>query len=384
MIQQSQRREWRRRRRRRNNIRVLLKILILILLLSGIVYGGKKLYDIYNTNSSKGNSTSKKSNTTGSANETGKAKNPDETEESQQPKPTDIANNPDATGKPNSSDKVDGADNPGTSDMSGEGNKPGSTDKSDEGNKAGTTNQSDEGNKTGSTGKSDEGNKAGTTNQSDERNKTDQSTGAKASDNQKGNGNSAKADDSYFDDAVFIGDSRTEGFGMYSGLKNTTVYSEKGVMVDNILKDKVVKMNGTKVTVIDALKSKSFGKVYIMLGVNELGWPYDDVFIDHYRDVIDAIKDVQPNAEICIQSIIHVSKEKDKNPPTYINNKIISKRNKLIKKMAEEENVIYLDLNPALTDSSGYLFSEASTDGVHLNQKYCLVWKDYLLEHTLN
>ena len=360
MVQQSQRREWRRRRRRRNNLRVLLKILILILLLCSIVYGGKKLYNIYNTNSSKGNSTSKKSNTTGSANETGKAKNPDETEESQQPKPTDIANNPDATGKPNSSDKVDGADNPGTSDMSGEGNKPGSTDKSDEGNKAGTTNQSDKGNK------------------------TDQSTGAKDSDNQKGNGNSAKADDSYFDDAVFIGDSRTEGFGMYSGLKNTTVYSEKGVMVDNILKDKVVKMNGTKVTVIDALKSKSFGKVYIMLGVNELGWPYDDVFIDHYRDVIDAIKDVQPNAEICIQSIIHVSKEKDKNPPTYISNKTINRRNELIKKMAEEENVNYLDLNPVLTDRSGYLFPEASTDGIHLNQKYCLVWKDYLLEHTLD
>lgn len=36
----------------------------------------------------------------------------------------------------------------------------------------------------------------------------------------------------YFDDAVFIGDSRTEGLIMYTDLPNTTAYTDKGLMVD--------------------------------------------------------------------------------------------------------------------------------------------------------
>lgn len=350
MIQQTKRKEWRKRRRRRNKTRFLLKILILILILCGIGYGGKKLYDIYNTRPSKNNSL-EVSNTTNPTDDTEKAKNPEETTESEQGESTDIIDNPDASKEPNSSDKVDGVDKSDESDKSDEVNKPDETDKSDEIDKSDTADKPD---------------------------------GTKETDNQKGNESSGKVDDSYFDDVVFIGDSRTEGFGMYSGLKNTTVYSEKGLMVDTIFKDNAVKINGTKVTIIDALKSQSFGKVYIMLGVNELGWPYDDIFIDHYRKVINAVKESQPDAEIFIQSIIHVSKEVDKKPPTYLNNKLINKRNTLIKKMAEEENVNYLDLNQVLTDSSGYLFTDASTDGIHLNQKYCLVWKDYLLKHTLN
>lgn len=187
-------------------------------------------------------------------------------------------------------------------------------------------------------------------------------------------------DSSYFDDAVFIGDSRTEGFGMYSGLKNSVFYTEKGLMVDTIFKLKPVKSKNGKITILDALKQRSFGKVYIMLGVNELGWVYDSIFIDKYTQLLDAIKKSQPGAVIYVQSILHVSKEKSDKDKIYNNNKI-NKRNKLLKKMAEDEGVVYLDVNEAVTNKEGALYADASKDGVHLNKDYCLKWKDYLMKH---
>ena len=48
-----------------------------------------------------------------------------------------------------------------------------------------------------------------------------------------------KADKSYFDDALFIGDSRTVGISEYSDLKNATYFANTGMSVYNVLKEKV-------------------------------------------------------------------------------------------------------------------------------------------------
>lgn len=46
---------------------------------------------------------------------------------------------------------------------------------------------------------------------------------------------SEAVDTSYFDDAVFIGDSRTEGLIFSTGLSNATAYTRKGLMVDTVI-----------------------------------------------------------------------------------------------------------------------------------------------------
>lgn len=188
-------------------------------------------------------------------------------------------------------------------------------------------------------------------------------------------------DDSFFDDAVFIGDSRTGGFGIYSELKNATFYAENGLMVNTVLTHKVANVDGQSMTILDALKKRSFKKVYIMFGVNELGWPYENIFIDKYSKIIEAIKKAQPEAEIYVQSIIHINTKKVRKAHSYLNNVTINKRNTLIKKMAEDNEVNYLNLNHVLSDSTGNLIFDASSDGIHLNKQYCIVWKQYLLEH---
>lgn len=182
-----------------------------------------------------------------------------------------------------------------------------------------------------------------------------------------------------FDSSVaFIGDSRTQGFLMYTGLKDVVDYTYIGLMVDTAVTKEFVKASGgKKVTILEDIKTKDIDTVYIMLGINELGWSYSQVFVKYYGNLIDEIRKVKPNYKIYLQSIIPVTKEKSDSDDIYNNNNI-RKYNELIKKLAQDKNVIYLDVASYLADSSGNLPSSASTDGVHVNKEYCLKWYEYL------
>lgn len=208
-------------------------------------------------------------------------------------------------------------------------------------------------------------------------NTQDAAVSAEASDVMK------SVDESYFNDAVFIGDSRTQGFILYSGLADTTSYAGKGLSVSKVFTDAVVTENGQDYTVSQALENHTgeFKKVYLMFGVNELGWSYPEIFRDKYRDVVQEVKKTQPEATIYVQSILPVSKEKSDSSDIY-NKERIDMFNGLLKDMAAEEEVIYLDVSAGVADADGYLPADASTDGVHLNKQYCQIWLQYLEEHA--
>lgn len=177
---------------------------------------------------------------------------------------------------------------------------------------------------------------------------------------------------------AFIGDSRTQAFLMYAGLKDVIDYTNIGLMVDTAVTKKFVTNNkGEKITILEDLKNKNIDTVYIMLGINELGWVYSSIFIKDYEELIDKIKEIKPNCEIIVQSIIPVTKTKSDSDKVY-NNTRIAEYNSLIKQMASRKNIKYIDLVPFLTDKSGNLPENASSDGIHLNKEYSLKWLECL------
>ena len=192
---------------------------------------------------------------------------------------------------------------------------------------------------------------------------------------------SEAVDDSYFDDAVFIGNSRTEGLKKFSGLSNSTFITEVGLTVSSIFTDYCDISGGYRSRAFDALAGMSFSKVYIMLGMNELGWVYESVFKEDYGKIIDKIREINPDAVIYIQSIIPVSKWKDSNDEVYtIAN--VNRLNTQLRALADEKEVHYVDVAEGVMDDEGYLPFEATGDGVHLTPEYCVVWMDYLRTHT--
>ncbi len=189
-------------------------------------------------------------------------------------------------------------------------------------------------------------------------------------------------DNTYFDDAVFIGDSRTEGLILYTGLSNATVYANQGLMVDTVFTSPVIQMDGQRLSVVEALKRTAFKKVYIALGINETGWAYESIFIGKYQKLIQEIQAINPQAILYIQEIMPVTAQTSQTH-SYVKNDKIQRYNELLAKLAEEMGVYYIDTGAAVADDSGCLPEDAAIDGIHLKKPYCDKWLDYLKTHTV-
>ena len=141
--------------------------------------------------------------------------------------------------------------------------------------------------------------------------------------------------------------------------------------------------NNKTMTAEQALKKNKnkFGKVYIMLGLNELAWPSVDTFIQRYGDVVDSVKSSQPGAKVFVQSILPVSAKKSASHQSF-NNPRIKKYNELTYQMCRKKKVIYLNVAEAVQDKDGNLPAVATTDGIHMNKEYCDKWMYYIRTHT--
>jgi hypothetical protein len=189
-------------------------------------------------------------------------------------------------------------------------------------------------------------------------------------------------DDKFFDSAVIIGDSRTEGLSLYTGMSNLDAFYSKGLNIEKVMTDEVVTTDdGSMITVLDALKLKEYKSIYISFGINELGWVYDYLFIDAYKTFIEEVRAIEPGATIYVENILPVSAELSKEDDIY-NNPNIENFNKLLKEMCEEDgDIIYLDVASSVA-VDGVLPADASTDGRHCNKDYCEKWLNYIRENV--
>lgn len=193
-------------------------------------------------------------------------------------------------------------------------------------------------------------------------------------------------EDDYFSDALFIGDSRTVGMYEYGGLEDiTTFYASTGLTVFKVFDAEIVEVPGQrkKISVEEALKQNQFKKIYIMMGINEMGTGTVETFTERYQEVVDHLLELQPDAIVYIQGILKVTTERS-NQGDYINNEGIAARNDALAELADNERIFYLDANPLICDDTGGMESSYTFDGVHLKAQYIDIWKDYLKEHAIN
>lgn len=190
-------------------------------------------------------------------------------------------------------------------------------------------------------------------------------------------------EDTYFDGAVFLGDSRTEGLSLYSGLKTGHFYTAVGATVESVFTKKNFETEGgKKIPLLDAVAAQDCDKVYIMLGINELGWTKTKTYHDQYDKLIDRVREDHPEAKIVLQSIPPVS-AKQEAKKTYVNNARIAEYNEVIQTLAEEKECYFLDVAACLTGGDGLLPKDLNFDGIHLNPAGCKLWLNYLRTHSL-
>jgi len=186
---------------------------------------------------------------------------------------------------------------------------------------------------------------------------------------------------SYFDDALFIGDSRTVGIAEYGNIKNATFFANTGMSVYNLAKTKVNIAGLGKVTLDELLASYKFGKVYILLGINEMGYDLDKT-ANKYKELISKIQENQEGTIIYIQANLHVTETKSKSSSTFSNTRINNLNSKLAQ-LANNQNIFYIDINEKFDDEKGNLPSNYSQDGVHIYAKYYKDWTNWIAENVV-
>ena len=142
--------------------------------------------------------------------------------------------------------------------------------------------------------------------------------------------------------------------------------------------DATIELDGKKVTLAEALGTRQFGKVYILLGINEIGAYTAADWAAQYKSLLDLVREKQPDAVIFIQSIFHTTQKKSDS--SYFKNEVINERNAAIAQLADGKTIFYLDLNPLFDDENGALRADYSGDGVHVRAPYYVQWRDHLYQ----
>lgn len=187
-------------------------------------------------------------------------------------------------------------------------------------------------------------------------------------------------DDSYFSDAVFIGDSRMEGFRNASGITQGQFFTSVGMSLSSMTSENIISTSEGNITVAAALSGGKYNKIYIMLGTNDLG-EYDwNSFKDGFISVTKRFQEIQPDAIFYICSVIYVEESKV-TTGDYINNANVDKINSILLEICEEKGYHYLDLNEFLSNGYGSLIEGATSDGVHIYPDYCKQMLEYLKTH---
>lgn len=183
-----------------------------------------------------------------------------------------------------------------------------------------------------------------------------------------------QSDKSYFDDALFIGDSRTVGLMEYGTLDNAEYFCDTGISAYQINEALV---NG--MTFDEAIDAKQYGKIYIMLGINEVGNDFEYT-LTAYRAIVEKIKVHQPDALIYVQANLHVSSFAETGT---INNERINYLNDSISSLADYKRVFYIDVNELYDDESGCLNAGYTEDGIHPLGMYYQQWCEWLCTKTI-
>ncbi|PJJ28529.1 GDSL-type esterase/lipase family protein [Lacrimispora celerecrescens] len=183
-----------------------------------------------------------------------------------------------------------------------------------------------------------------------------------------------------FRGVLFVGDSRTMGLSEYGDLGNASVFANSGMSVFNVFTARV-SSGGEKLTLDEVLSSEHYQMIYLMLGINELGYDMSQT-IKQYKEVLDKIKEMQPEAVMVLEANLHITSEKSEKSPVYSNSKI-NRLNQEIQKIAEENSCYYIDVNEIFDDKGGSLNQAYSTDGSHVLGKYYAEWVKWLKEEKV-
>ena len=187
----------------------------------------------------------------------------------------------------------------------------------------------------------------------------------------------------YINGTLFIGDSNTVRSQLYGHTTWDNVVAAVSMGVQHIKSLKMTYFKGYKeaVTVPEAVEIIQPKRIIITYGTNNtIGMKTED-FIKTYKEGLEKIKKAYPYADIIINSIPPIDKEREN---TAITMQTIDAMNKALSELAEKEGYKFLNSAEVLKDEkTGFAKKDYTIgDGVHLSKLGMDAMFDYFRTHA--
>lgn len=193
---------------------------------------------------------------------------------------------------------------------------------------------------------------------------------------------------SFFDQAVFIGDSISLTLESYCGstgaLSKAQFLCAGSMSPTNMLTGQILpeypKGSGQKPAIEESVAATGAKLVYIMLGMDNIAYGLEKSTGD-YVTILDNIQNRNPEVEILVQGVTPMTKN-SKSTSNKLNNDAIDAFNARMLEICQEKGWYYLDVGKRFKDEEGYLkeeyCSDKSTMGMHFTYEGAKIWVDYL------
>ena len=192
----------------------------------------------------------------------------------------------------------------------------------------------------------------------------------------------ARVGDSYFDTTVFIGDGRVVDLSLYGGRANFKSFATESLSLDKISTDTIIPMNGTNLTVVDAINNSSYNNYYIAFGLNEIALYDSTTFANEISALIDTILAHNSKAIVYVVNVSPTTA--DISNTTIYNLDNINAFNYALKSMCQtRKDVVYLDLASSVKGDDGYLSPDDSPDGMRMNASSAAKMVEYIRQHVV-
>ena len=184
----------------------------------------------------------------------------------------------------------------------------------------------------------------------------------------------------FFQDTLFIGDSRTMGLAEYADIEGAVFFANTGMNIYRLysLKNAV---HDQELYLEDILAEKQYRKIYLMLGINELGYDAEQT-VKRFEEEVLKLRELQPEAKIVLEANLHVTTARSGRDAIF-NNESINGINENIRQIAEKYGFSYIDVNEIFDDETGGLNPEYTHDEVHVLGKYYQQWADWIRENGI-
>lgn len=184
----------------------------------------------------------------------------------------------------------------------------------------------------------------------------------------------------WFNDALFIGDSRTVGLRDYARLGDADYFCSIGMTVFDAREQVLSDLDFEACNLETLLRSKRYHKVYICLGLNESGAPYD-LLMEGYGELVDLVRTCQPDATVILHGIITVSRKKAASE-WYFALENLNRINQGIQQFADGNKIRYIDANGYYADEEGYMPEGLTHDGCHFDKAGYRGWANWIFENA--